>query len=214
MARRFLPDTIRVPSSQRRSLNFSALTSFARKPSRAINKRMARSLAPSSEAGSHDWMSRSTSLAGRYLGSEASRHLATFKKAHENTGTLINVPAIEAWVPRRFAFRHLATKASECVSIQLAAGQSFGFGPVGEVNDFRDVAANGASSVALVLQPDDEVLQVRLGQSATAPRQSRGIFEVSNQHAEQSACCSPAREALKGRHIMERPSEHPLAKGP
>lgn len=86
-------------------------------------------------------------------------------------------------MPRSLAFRHLATKSIERVSIQIAAGQSFGFGPVGEVNDFKDVITNGASSVSLLLQPDDEILQVGMGESGTAPRQSSGIFEVSNQHA-------------------------------
>ena len=116
-------------------------------------------------------------------------------------------------VPRRLASPHLATESIERVSIQLAAGQAFGLGPVGEVNDFRDVVTNGASPLALALQPDDEVLQVGMDQSGTAPRQSSGLFEVSNQPAEPSACCSPASEALKGLPILERPAEHPLPKG-
>jgi len=53
------------------------------------------------------------------------------------------------------------------------------------------VATNGKSAVALALEPDDEVLQIKIGESGTVPRQSTGIFKISNQHADYSACCLP-----------------------
>jgi hypothetical protein len=55
--------------------------------------------------------------------------------------------------------------------------------PIREVHHYTDVATNGKSPVVLALEPDNEVLQIEIGESGTVPRQSKGIFKISNQHA-------------------------------
>src|ERR1700680_2987358 len=54
------------------------------------------------------------------------------------------------------------------------------------MHHFTDVATNGKSPVDFALEQDDEVLQITIGESGTVPRQSTGIFKISNQHADYS----------------------------
>jgi hypothetical protein len=79
-----------------------------------------------------------------------------------------------------------------------------GYGPIREVRHFTDVATNRKSPVALTLEPDNEVLQIEIGQSGTVPRQSTGIFKIGNQHADYSACCLPQEKSRRAPNIMER----------
>ena len=53
----------------------------------------------------------------------------------------------------------------ERASVQVAKRQSFRLSPIREVRHFTDVATNRKSPVALPLEPDNEVLQIEIGES-------------------------------------------------